>query len=218
MSYFSLILITLAIGLFVSWDVKHQLSKFSKVPISNNLTGAQAAHNMLHYYGIYNVSVSMGAEGQDYFDPRTNSISLSPSVYNGRSITAAATACHEAGHACQYAQNYTPMKVRGSLVPVVTLASNAWMFIFFAGIILNLSGFVTMAIVLYAAAVLFEIVTLPVEFNASSRAKNYMQTVGYTSTDISGSALVLRSCACTYVAAALTSILQLLWLIGQNRD
>ena len=218
MSYWTLIIVTLLIGCVVSWDVRHQMNKFSKVGASTGLTGAQAAHNMLHYYGIYNVSVGMGAEGQDHFDPRTNSISLSPSAYNGRSVTAIATACHEAGHACQYAENYVPMKVRGSLVPVVNLASNAWMFVFLAGVILNLSGFVTLAIILYACAVLFEIVTLPVEFNASSRAKKYMQLVGYSSADVSGSAAVLRACALTYVAAALTSILQLLWLLGQQRD
>ena len=218
MSYWTLIIVTLAIGAFVSWNVNHQLKKYSRVPVSNGMTGAQAALNMLHYYGIYNVSVGMGAEGQDHFDPRNNSISLSPSVYNGRSITATATACHEVGHACQYAQNYMPMKVRGQLVPVVSLASNAWVFIFFAGIILNISGFVTLAICLYACAVIFELVTLPVEFNASSRAKAYMRTIGFPTAEINGSSAVLRSCACTYVAAALTSILQLLWLLGQNRD
>ncbi len=218
MSYAFLVIVTLIIGCAVTWDVNHQLKKYASVPISNGMTGAQAANTMLHHYGIYNVSVRMGSEGQDHFDPRDNSISLSPSVYNGRSITAAATACHEAGHACQYAQNYVPMKVRGALVPVASLASNAWIFLLIAGIFFAWNNLIIAAIVLYACVVLFELVTLPVEFNASNRAKSYMQLSGYQTPDISGSSAVLRSCAMTYVAAALTSILQLLWLLGQNRD
>jgi uncharacterized protein len=218
MSYAFLVIVTLIIGCAVTWDVNHQLKKYASVPISNGMTGAQAANTMLHHYGIYNVSVRMGSEGQDHFDPRDNSISLSPSVYNGRSITAAATACHEAGHACQYAQNYVPMKVRGALVPVASLASNAWIFLLIAGIFFAWNNLIIAAIVLYACVVLFELVTLPVEFNASNRAKSYMQLAGYQTPDISGSSAVLRSCAMTYVAAALTSILQLLWLLGQNRD
>lgn len=218
MSYWMLIIVTLVIGFVVTGDVKRQLKKYAQVPVSNGLTGAQIANNMLHYYGIYNVTVSMGAEGNDHYDPRTNSIALSPSVYNGRTITAAATACHEAGHACQYAEEYMPMKVRGSLVPVASLASNLWFFVLLAGIVLHLSGFVTAAIIIYAAVVLFELVTLPVEFNASSRASAYMATVGYPATEIAGSKNVLRSCAMTYVAAALTSILQLLYLLAQSRD
>ncbi len=218
MSYVFLIIVTLLIGCFVTWDVNHQLKKFAKVPISNGMTGAQAANTMLHHYGIYNVSVKMGSEGQDHYDPRDNSISLSPSVYNGRSITATATACHEAGHACQYAENYAPMKIRGAFVPVASLASNAWIFVLMAGIFLALNNLIVAAIVLYACVVVFELVTLPVEFNASNRAKKYMQLVGYQGTDVSGSSAVLRSCAMTYVAAALTSVLQLLWLLGQQRD
>ena len=218
MSYAFLIIVTLVIGCFVTWDVNHQLKKYAQVSISNGMTGSQAANTMLHHYGIYNVTVKMGHEGQDHFDPRDNSISLSPSVYNGRTITATATACHEAGHACQYAQNYAPMKVRGALVPVASLASNAWIFLLLAGIFLAWNNLVLAAIILYACVVLFELVTLPVEFNASNRAKTYMQLAGYQGADISGSSAVLRSCAMTYVAAALTSILQLLWLLGQNRN
>ena len=110
------------------------------------------------------------------------------------------------------------MKVRGALVPVASLASNAWFFLLIAGIFLTWNNLVIAAIVLYACVVLFELVTLPVEFNASNRAKPYMQLAGYQGADISGSSAVLRSCAMTYVAAALTSILQLLWLLGQNRN
>lgn len=216
--YLALIVVTLIIGCAATAWVNRQLKKYQRVPISTGLTGAEAASQMLAYYGIYNVPVRLGGPGQDFFDPRSNSVTLSPEAYHGRTITATATACHEVGHACQYAQGYAPMKVRGSLVPVVNMASNAWVFVLMIGIFANIMPFVTLAIVLYAAVVLFQLVTLPVEFNASARAMGYMQTIGLPAGERSGAGSVLRACALTYVAAALTSILQLLWLLGQHRD
>ncbi|MEG2531881.1 MAG: zinc metallopeptidase, partial [Gordonibacter sp.] len=118
----------------------------------------------------------------------------------------------------QYAQNYAPMKIRGALVPVVNLASNAWIFLLMLGIFMNIAGLTTLAIVMYAAVVIFQLVTLPVEFNASKRAMVYMDTVALPQSEQGGAFSVLRACAFTYVAAALTSILQLLWLLGQNRE
>ena len=218
MSYLGLIIITLAIGMFATWSCQHNLKKYSNVPTESGITGAQAAQQMLSYYGITGVPVHQGAEGQDFFDPRSNSVTLSRSAYYGRSITALATACHEVGHACQYAQDYTPMKIRGALVPAVNLASNAWMILFFAGILMNIAGLVDIAILLYALAVLFHLVTLPVEFNASRRALTYMETIGINSAEVSGSWKVLRACALTYGAAALTSILQLIYLLGVRED
>ena len=134
------------------------------------------------------------------------------------SITAIATACHEAGHACQFAQGYTPMTVRGALVPAVNLASNAWVFLLMIGIILNIAGLRTLAIVMYVVVVLFQLVTLPVEFNASHRAMDYLSGVGVVSAERKGAFNVLRACALTYVAAALISVLQLLWLLGQREE
>ena len=174
--YLLLIVVTLAIGGLATWYVNSQLKKYTHVPISTGLTGAEAARRMLMYYGIGDVEVHRGGPGQDFFDPRTNSVTLSPDAYAGRSITATATACHEVGHACQYAQGYAPMKIRGALVPVVNLASNAWIFLLMMGIFLNIAGLTTAAIVMYAAVVIFQLVTLPVEFNASQRAMAYMNT------------------------------------------
>ena len=171
--YLLLIVVTLAIGGLATWYVNSQLKKYTHVPISTGLPGAEAA---------------------------------------------TATACHEVGHACQYAQGYAPMKIRGALVPVVNLASNAWIFLLMMGIFLNIAGLPTAAIVMYAAVVIFQLVTLPVEFNASQRAMAYMNTTGLPQAEQAGSFNVLRACALTYVAAALTSILQLLWLLGQRRD
>lgn len=217
-SYLALIVVTLAIGLGAQAYVNSKLNKYSQVPVQNGLTGAAAARQMLAYYGIQNVEVRAGGPGQDFFDPRTNSVTLSPEAFSSASVTATATACHEVGHACQYAAGYTPMKIRTAIVPAVNLASNAWIFILLIGICLNLAGMVWAAIIMYAAVVLFQLVTLPVEFNASRRAMAYMGSIGLPAAEQKGAFDVLRACALTYLAAALTSILQLLWLLGQRRD
>lgn len=218
MSYLSMILITLVIGFGAQAYVNHKLKQYQKVPIGNNLTGYEAASQMLAYYGITNVSIKQGANGQDFFDPRTNSVTLSPDAFNGRSITATATACHEVGHACQYAQDYTPMRIRGAIVPVANAASNAWLILLIIGIFLNIMGLIWAAVIMYAAVVLFQIVTLPVEFNASKRAMAYMGSIGLPAQERKGAFDVLRACALTYLAAALTSVIQLFWLLGNTRD
>ena len=209
---------TLIIGMGAQAYVTSQLKKYSKVPISTGMTGAECARGMLAYYNIHGVEVRPGGPGQDFFDPRTNTVTLSPEAYNGRSVTATATACHEVGHAYQYAEDYKPMKIRGSLVPVVNIASNAWIFILILGAIMHIAGFYDLAIILYALVVLFQVVTLPVEFNASRRAMTYMASTGLPQSEQVGSYNVLRACALTYVAAALASALQLLWLFGQRND
>ena len=211
-----LIIVTLVIGMAASGYVNSQLKKYSKVPSQSGLTGAQAAAKMLRDNGVMGVSVTRGAEGQDHFDPRTNSIALSPSVYDHSTVTAYATACHEVGHACQFAQGYAPLKVRSAIVPAVNLASNAWIFVLLIGIFLNIVGFVTLAIIMYAAVVVFQLVTLPVEFNASHRAMDYMKAIGLPEGEVAGSFSVLRACALTYVAAALASLLQLVYLLGMR--
>lgn len=216
MSYWMLVIVTLVIGMAASGYVNSQLRKYGKVASSTGITGAQAAENMLQAHGVYGVRIMQGAEGQDHFDPRNNSISLSPSVFGHSSVTAIATACHEAGHACQYAADYTPMKVRGAIVPAVNLASNAWIFILLIGIFMNLMGLVNLAIILYAVVVIFQLVTLPVEFNASHRAMDYMKSINLPAGEVSASFSVLRACALTYVAAALASALQLLYLLNMR--
>ena len=217
-SYLMLVVVTLIIGLGAQWYVNHKLKVYNRVANSTGLTGAEAARQMLAYYGITNVQVFRGGPGQDFFDPRSNSVTLSPEAYDGRTITATATACHEVGHACQFAQDYTPMKIRGAIVPAVNLASNAWIFLLMLGIIMVSNNLILAAIVMYAVVVLFQLVTLPVEFNASRRAMVYMGEIGLAQQEQAGAWNVLRACALTYVAAALTSILQLLWLLGQRQD
>ena len=171
---------------------------------------------MLEYYGITDVTIRRGGRDQDFYDPRSRSVTLNPDVFGGRSITAMATACHEVGHACQHAQEYGPLKLRSALVPLVNIASQAWIWLLMLGILLQIAQLQSLAIILYALAVIFQIVTLPVEFNASSRAMKYMQETGVMQSEQGGAFSVLRACALTYVAAALTSILQLLWLLSQR--
>lgn len=216
LSYLLIIVISTIIGLGAQFYVNNQIKKYSSVPTSTGLTGVQAGQNMLAFHNVTGVTFQQGSDGQDYFDPRSNSITIDPQAYGGRSITAMATACHEVGHACQYAKGYAPMKFRTALVPVVNFASNAWMIVLIAGIALNLVGLIDLAIILYAFAVLFQIATLPVEFNASHRAIDYMESIGLPQGERAGAFSVLRACALTYVAAALVSILQLLWLLGQR--
>ena len=218
MSYILLIVVTLAIGFGAQAYVNSQIKKYSLVPNSTRMTGYQVATGMLAYYDVSGVEVRMGGRGQNFFNPKDNSITLDPESFNGTSITATATACHEVGHACQYAQGYTAMKVRSALIPVVNFTSNTWIFIFLIGVVLNLAGLVNLAIIFYAFAVLFQVVTLPVEFDASKRALAYMGSTGLPETERIGSWNVLRACALTYVAAALVSVLQLLYLIGAREE
>lgn len=220
LNYWLLVIVTLVIGMAASGYVNSQLKKYQKVASSSGITGAQAAERMLRDNGVSGVRVYRGAEGQDHFDPRTNSISLSPSVYDRSSVTAYATACHEVGHACQFAQSYAPLKIRSAIWPVANAASSIWFILFIIGIFListTLGGiFINLAIVMYACVVIFQLVTLPVEFNASHRAMDYMKAIGLPQGEVAGSFSVLRACALTYVAAALASLLQLLYLVGMR--
>lgn len=219
-SYLGLILITLALGIGTQIYIKSCYKKWSQVPISTGMTGAQAARRMLDENGLnYVVINQVSGELSDHFDPRTNEVSLSTDVYNGRSVAATAIACHECGHAVQHARGYVPAKLRGALVPAVNFASNAWIFILLVGIFLNILGLVYVAIAFYAAAVLFQIVTLPVEFNASRRALAAVGANGMLpATETGGARKVLTAAALTYVAAALASVLQLLYLLGMSRN
>ena len=218
MGYWMLVIVTLAIGMAASGYVNSQLKKYQQVRSSSGLTGREAAERMLAANGVTGVQIKCGNEGQDHFDPRTNSISLSPSVYNQSTVTAYATACHEVGHACQFAQGYAPLRIRSAIWPVANFASNAWIVVLLIGILLVMNSLIDVAIVMYACVVLFQIVTLPVEFNASHRAMDYMKSISMPQAEVAGSFSVLRACALTYVAAALASLLQLVYLLGMRRD
>lgn len=218
-SYLILMIVVLALGLGAQGYIKSTYTKWSKIPISNGLTGAQAARKMLDENGLSNVQiVPINGTLTDNFNPKTQVLSLSNDVYNGVSVSATAVACHESGHAVQTAAGYTPAKIRTAIVPVVNFASQAWVIVFFAGVFLNLLGLVKLGILLFAVAIVFQLVTLPVEFDASHRAVTTIGTEMLPAAEVTGARKVLTAAALTYVAAALASILQLLYFIGMSNN
>jgi Zn-dependent membrane protease YugP len=218
-SFLLLIAASLILGFGTQAYIKHTYKKWSRVPISSGLTGAQAARRMLDANGLSNVAITqIGGELADHYNPKTSVVSLSQDVYNGKSVAATAIACHECGHAVQHARSYVPARLRGLLVPAVNFAGNIWMIVLVIGIFLQVIGMIYLAIALYAVTLLFQLVTLPVEFDASGRALAYVKGYGFLpATETGGARTVLTSAALTYVAAALVSVLQLIYLLGSDR-
>jgi len=192
--------------------------RYSGVAASRGLTGAEAAHRLLQANGIFDVAIGQ-ATGllSDHYDPRKRQLNLSPQVYSGKSLAAVGVAAHETGHAVQHARGYAPMALRSGLVPL-TLGSNLAPILFFAGFFFRSPMMMNVAILLYSAAVLFTLVTLPVEFNASKRALAMLPESGIvTSAELPAVKAVLGAAALTYVAAALMALLQLLRFIILSR-
>lgn len=219
--YYGVMILTLIIGGGAQLYVTSQLKKYSHVPSSYGVTGAEMARRMSVDKGISNVGILRGGPNQDFFDPRSNSVTLGTEAYGQYSITAIATAVHEMGHASQYAEGYAFMKFRSALVPVVNFCSNAWMIIFMLGLVMGAAGGTTLVkvgIIMFAAVLLFQLVTLPVEFDASRRGLAYLQATGMNQAELSGAYSVLRACALTYVASALTALLQLLYMVLSTRS
>ncbi|MCL2340031.1 MAG: zinc metallopeptidase [Actinomycetia bacterium] len=218
-NYLILIIASLLLGLITQAYINHQYKKYSAVNISTGLTGAQTARGFLDSQGLSNIAIQMvPGHLTDHYDPRTNVVALSEEVFNGRSVAATAIACHECGHAAQQAHAYLPARLRGALVPVVSLASNLWVFVLIIGIFANLLQVVWVAVIMFGAVLLFQLVTLPVEFNASRRAMAYIGLGGYLPpNEISGARHVLTAAALTYVAGALMAVMQLLWLFSMAR-
>ena len=215
--YALVVLISFVIGGLAQWYVGSTLKKYREVATATKLTGSQIAKNMMKHYGIGDLPINKGRANQNHFDPRSNSITLDPHAYGASSITAIATACHEVGHACQFAQGYLPMKLRSALVPVVSFTQASWFVILLVGVLLNIAGLVDLALVFYAVAVVFHVVTLPVEFNASKRGLEYLEEIGIVEEEKTGARAVLRSCALTYVATALISAINLLYLLIRHK-
>ena len=236
--YLLLIVVSTILGMATQGYIKSTYAKWSKVPLDSSLTGADVARRMLADEGVSGVGIeAIGGELTDNYDPRSNVLHLSQGNLRGGSVASAAVACHEAGHAVQHARGYAPVRIRSALVPVVNFTSNAWMIAFFLGIamgaaglmrfaialfllligiFMNLMGLVDLAIIMYAAAVLFQIVTLPVEFDASRRAVAYVERSGLGPQAVRGAKKVLVAAALTYVAAALVSVLQLLYYLSKT--
>ncbi|MCB9476542.1 MAG: zinc metallopeptidase [Deltaproteobacteria bacterium] len=219
-NYLLLVLLPgLILGGWAQWRIKHNFHKFSKVASMRGLTGAQAARLMLDRAGLHNVGIE-GISGKltDHYDPRSRVLRLSPDVGNSNSLAAIGVACHEAGHALQHQAKYAPLEFRNALVPVVQLSSSLMWPLLIAGFLLGISGLFKAAVILFSFAVLFHIVTLPVEFDASSRAIKEMANDGILmEQEIGGARKVLNAAAMTYVASTIVAILNLLYYIALSR-
>ncbi|MBN1495960.1 MAG: zinc metallopeptidase [Spirochaetes bacterium] len=205
----------LALSLFASLKVKSTFKKYSKVMSSSGLTGAEVAAQILRRNGLTNVSVTeTGGFLSDHYDPTKKVVRLSPDVFRSSSISAIGVAAHETGHAVQHAKAYGPLVLRNTMVPVASIGSNLSWIIIIAGFIFGVMGLVKVGIVLFSVVVFFQLVTLPVEFNASTRAKAMLSSYGLIpETELQGVGRVLSAAAMTYVAAAASSIMTLLYFL-----
>lgn len=224
--YFVMIAPALLLSLLAQLWVKSAFAKYGAVGNRRGITGAEAARRILQRGGLGDVSIEVttGFLG-DHYDPRGRVLRLSPDVHSRASLAAVGVAAHEAGHALQDADGYAPMKVRASLVPVAQIGSNLAWPLLILGFMLQALTLVKFGVLLFTAAVLFQIVTLPVEFNASRRALASLEGIGILSPDeMPGARRVLSAAALTYVAAAVAAVMQLLYfllrsgLLGGNRD
>jgi uncharacterized protein len=222
--YLAFLIPPLALGLIVQAWLKRTFSRYSEVQIGSGLQGAQVARQILDRNGLTEVPVEISPGGplSDHYDPRKKALFLSEPVYQPPSIAAAAVAAHETGHALQDSRGYAPLKIRSAMYPAVAFASTAWIWLLLIGAVLNALGLVALALVLYAVAVLFHLVTLPVEFNASRRASTQLRELGIVGAgEQEGVNKVLTAAAFTYVAGALAALSLLLYyalIFFGNRD
>lgn len=216
-----IMIITMVASLIVQQVLQSKFNKYSKVLISNGMTGAEVAQKMLHEHGIYDVKVtSTRGTLTDHYNPMTKTVNLSEGVYASRSVAAAAVAAHECGHAVQHAYGYGPLKMRSSLVPIVNIASSLVSWVILAGVIFieTFPLLIWIGIALFATTTLFSFVTLPVEVNASTRAISWLSNAGITDYQTRPQAIdALKWAAYTYVIAALGSLATLLYYIGIAR-
>lgn len=213
--YMILVLPMIILSMIASAKVNSSFKKYSKVLSHRGLTGAQAAFEILRHYGITDVKIErVGGNLTDHYDPRINVIRLSDNVYNSTSVAAIGVACHEAGHAAQYAQNYAPIKIRNTVLPVANLGSKLGIPLAILGFFLGFTSLAYAGVIFFSFAVLFQLITLPVEFNASKRA---LQVIGdadiLSEEEKVGARKVLTAAAMTYVASLAVSIASLLRLI-----
>jgi uncharacterized protein len=218
--YFVFLIPPLVIGFAVQAWLKKTVARNMQVEVMNGLTGADIARQILDRNGLHDVPVdtSPGGPLSDHYDPRKKSVHLSEPVYSGRSVASSAIAAHEVGHAIQHEKAYAPFRLRSALWPAVAFASQAWLFLLMIGLFAQIAGLMTFAIILYAVVVLFQLVTLPVEFDASRRAMAQLGDLGLVTTGESqGARKVLTAAAMTYVAGALAALSQLAyWLLVLN--
>ncbi|MEE8349236.1 MAG: zinc metallopeptidase [Acidobacteriota bacterium] len=216
--YFVFIIPALGLSLWASWRVKVNFKKYSQVQSSRGLSGAQAAAELLQRAGIQDVQiVQTGGKLSDHYNPLTKKLALSNDVYHSSSIAAIGIATHEAGHAIQHAENYGPLWIRSLLVPTARIGSGLGYMVMLIGLFLSSTNMVLVGAVLFSAVLLFQIVTLPVEFDASSRAKTLVVEHGIIlPQERIGVDAVLNAAALTYVAAAISTLLTLLYFLWRS--
>ena len=214
-----LLILAMIFSLYASFNVNSTFEKYSRVNSSRGQTAAEIARQILDSNGLYDISVVQVAGNlTDHYDPRKKIIALSMSVHNSTSVGAIGVAAHEVGHAIQYAKGYLPIKLRMTILPIAQFGSRIWLLLFLVGILFSLPILRNAGIVLFAAIALFQLITLPVEFNASSRAIKTIENQGILyGEEIKGARKTLNAAAMTYVAALAVSITQLLRLITATR-
>jgi len=208
------------ISTFAQIKIKSSFSKYSKVNSANGYTGAKVARMLMDHSGLFDIPVEITpGKLTDHYDPSKRVLRLSKDVYYGTSVASIGVAAHEMGHALQDKEHYVPLKLRNTIVPVVNFSSNASWVLFLIGIILSVPYMVKIGIILFSAVVVFQLITLPVEFNASSRALKILESKSILYGDeINGAKSVLSAAAMTYVAATLMAISQLIRLVLISRD
>lgn len=199
--------------------VNSVFNKYNRVATSSGLRACDAARQILDANGLYDVQITrVSGSLTDHYDPKRNLIALSDSVYESTSVGAIGVAAHECGHAIQYARSYAPIKLRNSIYPVVSICSKAWVWLFIIGCVIGMLFMTEVAILFFAVVVLFQLITLPVEFDASGRAINTLFAMEILhGEELTGARKVLSAAAMTYVAALLVSLMQLLRLIAGTR-
>lgn len=222
MSIWVIMIAIMALSFLVQSMLQSRFNKYSKIPVSNGMSGAEVAEKMLRDNGINDVKV-VATRGMltDHYNPQTKTVNLSEGVYASRSVAAAAVAAHECGHAVQHAYGYAPLRMRSALVPVVNFASNIVQWMLLAGVIFfqSFPGLLWLGIALFATTTLFSFITLPVEINASVRAISWLENAGVTDSQTRPMAIdALKWAAYTYVIAALGSLATLLYYIGIARS
>ena len=210
----------LLLGLWAQMRVSSAFKKYSAVHAHNGMSAEEVARSMLNRSGCGEVSVrTVSGNLTDHYDPRNNTLRLSDGVYGSTSVAAIGVAAHECGHAMQQHEGYAPLKLRSALVPVVNLGSNLYFPIFLLGLLFSWEPLLYVGIACFALTLVFSLVTLPVEFNASGRALRVLEQQGYLSgEEMDGARAVLNAAAMTYVAAAISSLLQLVRLLIIARD
>jgi Zn-dependent membrane protease YugP len=216
MTFLIAFIVPMVVGLWAQHRVKSTFARNLEVPVGNGMTGAQVARRVLDANGLQEVPIEETPGSlSDHYDPRSRSVHLSPEVFRGVSIASTAVGAHEVGHAIQHAQAYAFFRFRSAMFPAVQFASNIWLLFLIGGLFLNILGFIFVAVALYSVAVLFQIVTLPVEFDASKRAKRQLTDLGLVAANEgAGVKSVLTAAAWTYVAGALAAVAILLYYLS----